>query len=214
MRDACTMKGKGELSMTLDFKVLQKVKGNPSTEVAPDRRLKINPDQDYAYDLPKELISKVHQEFPLERLFNPDGETSEDYLANQGRSFMNLLIREADSKEFLDRTGEMIEHVAQQTGIRFPHVLERYVELGILTLRPRDAWTVTEATTKTLKIRSFNCSLGKLFAEKGINNCQVFCLATNEVAAEKAGTKLLMTCSKNEDGNGLCEQAFHPQQRG
>jgi hypothetical protein len=127
---------------------------------------------------------------------------------------MNFLIREADSKEFLDRTGEMIEHVAQQTGIRFPHVFERYVELGILTLRPRDAWTVTEATTKTLKIRSFNCSLGKLFAEKGINNCQVFCLATNEVAAEKAGTKLLMTCSKNKDGNGLCEQAFHLQQRG
>ncbi len=200
--------------MTLDFKVLQKVKGNPSMEVAPGRRLKIVSDQDYAYDLPKELIYKVHQEFSLELLFNPDGETSEEYLANQGRTFMNLLIKEADSKEFLDRTGEMIEHVAQQTGIRFPHVLERYIELGILALRPRDAWTVTEATTKAIKIRSFNCSLGKLFAAQGINHCQTFCRAANEVAAEKAGTKVDMTHSKDVSGSGLCELAFRLQQGG
>jgi|SRR5680860_48393 len=200
--------------MTSDFKMLQKVKGNPSTEVAPGRRLKSNPDEDYVYDLPKELIASVSKEFPIDSLFSPEGETSDDFLANQGRTFMSLLIREADSEAFLDRTGEMIKHVAQQTGIQFPHVFERYVELGILTLRPRDAWTVTEATTKALKVRSFNCSLGKLFVEKGLNNCQAFCIAANEVAAEKAGTKLLMTCSKNEDGNGLCEQAFHLQQRG
>ncbi len=200
--------------MALDFKVLQKIKGNPSNEVAPGRRMKSNPDEDYVYDLPKELIASVSKEFSIERLFGPEGEISEEFLANQGRAFMGLLIREADSEAFLDRTGEMIEQVAQQTGIRFPHVFERYVELGILTLRPRDAWTVTEATTKALKVRSFNCSLGKLFAEKRLNNCQVFCTAANEVAAEKAGIKLLMTCSKNEDGNGICDQAFHLQQRG
>jgi len=200
--------------MTLDFKVLQKVKGNPSTEVAPGRRLKSVPDQDYEYDLPKELIYKIHQEFQMERLFNPDGETSEAYLANRGSTFMNLLIQEADSKEFMDRTGEMIEHVAQQTGIRFPHVLERYIELGILSLRPRDAWTVTEATTKALNVRSFNCSLGKLFAAQGINDCQVFCMAANEVAAEKAGTKVIMTHTKDASGSGVCELAFRLQQQG
>lgn len=197
--------------MTLDFKALQKVKGNPSTEVAPGRRLKSVPDQDYAYDLPKELIYKVNQEFSLESLFNPDGETTEDYLTDQGRRFMNLVIREADSKEFLDRTGEMIEQVAQQTGLRFPHVLERYIELGILTLRPRDAWTVTEATTKDLKVRSFNCSLSKLFADRGINDCQVFCRAVNEVAARKAGTQVSMTHSKDIAGSGVCELAFRLQ---
>lgn len=200
--------------MTLDFKVLQKVKGNPSTEVALGRRLKCNPGEDYVYDLPKELIISVNKEFPLDRLFNPEGETSDEFMAKQGREFMSLLISEADSEAFLDRTGEMIEKVAQQTGIRFPHVFERYIELGILTLRPRDAWTVTEATTRALKVRSFNCSLGKLFAEKGLDNCHVFCQAANEVAAERAGTKLLMTFSKNGDGNGICEQAFHLPQRG
>ena len=200
--------------MALDFKVLQKVKGNPSTEVAAERRLKINPGQDYAYDLPKELIYAFNKEFSLEGLINPAGETSEDFLAKQGKTFMSLLIRKADSDAYRDRTADMIERVAQQTGIRFPHVFERYVELGILTLRPRDAWTVTEATTKALKVRSFNCSLGKMFAEKGLNNCQAFCLAANQEAAEKAGTNLEMTYSKDADGSGLCELSFRLTQGG
>ncbi|HBW34938.1 hypothetical protein [Desulfosporosinus sp. BICA1-9] len=200
--------------MALDFKVLQKVKGNPSTEVAADRRLKIKPGQDYVYDLPKELIYTVIQEFPLKSLFSTDGETTEDFLAEQGRRFMSILIREADSETFRDRTADMIERVAQQTGIRFPHVFQRYVELGILTLRPRDAWTVTEATTNALKVRSFNCSLGKMCAEKGINNCHTFCLAANEVAAERAGTNLHMDYSKDFDGSGLCELSFRLLQGG
>lgn len=200
--------------MALDFKILQKVKGNPSTEVAADRRLKINPGQDYAYDIPKELIYTVLKEFPIESLFNTEGKITEDFLAKQGKKFMSILIREADSEAFRDRTSDMIERVAQQTGIRFPHVFERYVELGILTLRPRDAWTVTEATTKVIKIRSFNCSLGKMCVEKGINNCQTFCLAANEVAAEKAGIKVNMTHSKDASGSGLCELAFHLQKGG
>lgn len=199
--------------MALDFKVLQKVKGNPSTEVATDRRLKINPGQDYEYDMPKELILTVINEFPIESLINQEGETNEDFLIKQGKTFMDLLIRAADSDPFRDRTAEMIECVAQQTGIRFPHVFERYVELGILTIRPRDAWTVTEATTKALKVRNFNCSIGKMFAEKGINNCHVFCLAANQVAAEKAGLILNMSYNK-EDGSGLCEQVFLMAQGG
>jgi len=194
--------------MTLDFKILQKVKGNPSTEVAPGRRLKIKPDEDYEYDLPKELIYAVTKEFPIERLFSSEVEINDSFLAEQGRTFMNFLISEADSDTYRDRTGEMIEKVAQQTGIRFPHVFERYVELGILTLRPRDAWNVTGATTKALKIRNYSCSLGKLFAEKGLNNCHVFCLAANGVAAEKVGITLNMTCSKAADESGVCEFEF------
>jgi hypothetical protein len=193
--------------MALDFKVMQKVKGNPSAEVAPERRLKINPGQDYVYDLPKELIYAVNEEFSVEDLFNLEGDVSEDFLTEQGKAFMNLLIKKADSETYRDRTADMIERVAQQTGIRFPHVFERYVELGILALRPRDAWTVTEATTRALIVRSFNCSLGKMSVEKGINNCDKFCLSANQVAAEKAGIRLHMTCKK-ADGSGLCELVF------
>lgn len=194
--------------MALDFKVLQKVKGNPSAEVAPERRLKINPGQDYVYDLPKELIYAVNKEFPPDNLFSSEAGSSEDYLVQQGKAFMSLLISNADSDTYRDRTAEMIELVAQQTGIRFPHVFERYVELAVLALRPRDAWTVTEATTKVLKVRSFNCSLGQKFAENGISDCQLFCSAAFQTAADKAGTTVQMSSQKDIEAGGLCEFVF------
>lgn len=193
--------------MALDFKVLHKVKGNPSAEVAPGRRLKINPGQDYVYDLPKELILAMNEEFPAESLFSA-ANLGEEFLVNQGREFMSLLISKADGDAYRDRTAEMIERVAQQTGIRFPHVFERYIELAILALRPRDAWTISEATTRTLKVRSFNCSLGRKFGEKGVGSCQVFCRAAYQGAAEKAGTPVQISCTCDLDNSGLCEFTF------
>ncbi|MDQ7096416.1 hypothetical protein REC12_22735 [Desulfosporosinus sp. PR] len=195
--------------MALDFKALQKIKGNPSTEVAPNRRLKINPGQDYRYDMPRELIDKVNKEFPLGNLFSQESEVSDEELARQGEKFMKVLIQEADSEACRDRTAAMIEQVAKQTGVHFPHVFERYIELGILSLRPRDAWTVTQATTKTLKVRSFNCGLGKQFTERGIKSCEAFCLAASRAAAAKIGLNLDMTCRK--DDNGACELVFCPR---
>ncbi|MGC7872936.1 hypothetical protein ACPUYX_15595 [Desulfosporosinus sp. SYSU MS00001] len=195
--------------MALDFKALQKIKGNPSVEVAPNRRLKINPGQDYVYDMPKELIYKVNEDFSIENMLNQVTNAGEESLSSQGTKFMTILIKEADSERFQDRTAAMIEKVAQQTGIRFPHVFERYIELGILTLRPRDAWTVTEATTRTLNVRSYDCSLSKLLAEKGVKNCGMFCLAASKTAAEKTGITLDITCTN--DNMGICEFTYRPQ---
>lgn len=195
--------------MFLDYSDLRKVKGNPSAEVAPGRRLKLNPTQDYAYDMPTELIAVIKEKYPLNSLI----ESTEDdaMLAEQGQSFMSYLIGQADSDAFRDRTAEMIEAVAQQTGIRFPHSFERYVELGILALRPKDAWAITEATTKTLKVRSYNCSLGKGLAEKRISNCETFCLAACQTAADKVGVNLYMAKSKDSAVYGMCELTFEIQ---
>ena len=90
--------------MPLSFKDLQGVKGNPSAEVAPNRRLKINPGQNYVYDLPKELIVRVQSEFPLATLLE-----QAEPLEELGGKFMALLIREADSETYRDRTADMIE---------------------------------------------------------------------------------------------------------
>jgi len=56
-------------------------------------------------------------------------------LESFGRELMKLTIELTDGK-YIDRTGEMVERVATQTGISFPHRLERYVELSILSSRP------------------------------------------------------------------------------
>lgn len=193
----------------LNNETLRKVKGNPSAEIVPGRRLKLDPAfREFAYDMPKELIAAVLKRFPPEQWIRLEGESADSFLERQGWAFMEYLMAQADSDKFRDRTAEMIEMVAKQTGINFPHRFERYLELGILSLRPRDTWTVTEATTRALKLRSFNCSLAKLLQERGLPNCYVFCLSAATASAGKLGEKLEMKQSAVPEAAGYCELAF------
>lgn len=194
--------------MTLNFEALRKVKGNPSAETAPGRRLKLGSREEYSYDMPKELIGTILAQFPLDSWVKAMGESDENFLTRRGQEFMQYLINQADSDEFRDRTAEMIEIVAQQTGISFPHRFERYMELGILTLRPRDAWNVAEATTKRLKIRSYNCSLQKILADRGIDSCQSFCLTCAATVAHKISENLDYAQTKESHTDGYCVLTF------
>ena len=198
--------------MTLNFEALRKVKGNPNVETAPGRRLKLDLSrEEYPYDMPKELIGTIMSHFPPESWIKAEEEPDESFLRRMGQEFMEFLMEQADSDAFRDRTAEMIELVAKQTGISFPHRLERYMELGILTLRPRDAWNVAEATTRTLKIRSYNCSLQKLLADKGIQSCRSFCLNCAATAAQKINEKLDLAQTKESKSDGYCELTFRKE---
>lgn len=195
--------------MMLNYEALRKVKGNPSAETAPGRRLKLAPEfKEYPYDMPKELIALVMGQFPPERWVKSEGESDEEFLKRMAKAFTEFLMEKADADEYRDRTGEMIELVAKQTGISFPHRFERYLELGVLSLRPRDPWKITQATTKVLKLRSYNCSLAKLLAERGINSCQTFCLVSSAVIADRIGEMLTMEQTAQEGANGYCELTY------
>ncbi len=195
--------------MRLDYDVLCKVKGNPSAETATGRRLQLDPElKEYPYDMPKELITAVMKQFPPERWTKLDAESDEQFLQRLANEFMEFLMDKADSDEYRDRTGEMINLVAQQTGISFPHRFERYLELGVLSLRPRDPWKIAQATTKVLKLRSFNCSLAKLFSERGITQCEKFCLAGAGVIAERIGETLIMEQTAQAEPDEYCELTF------
>ncbi|MHB1651712.1 MAG: hypothetical protein ACYCVD_04435 [Desulfitobacteriaceae bacterium] len=200
--------------MPLNDEALRKVKGNPSAETAPGRRIKLDlTREEYPYDMPRELIEVILAKFPLESWVKVEDESDEVFLTRQGQEFMNFLMEQADSNTYRDRTAEMIELVAKQTGVSFPHRFERYVELAILSLRPRDAWTVTEATTRALKIRSFNCSLQKQLGQRGINDCKNFCLASSAVIAGKIGESLEMRQTNEPEADGFCELTFRKEQR-
>lgn len=125
-----------------------------------------------------------------------------------GKELMKLTIELADSK-FIDRTGEMLERVAKQTGISFPHRFERYVELSILASRPTDRWNITKATTRELVLQVSSCTLNKAMAEAGLAlPCKAMCLASFEVAAARTGDKLNMEMNKTVTKDGICEFAF------
>jgi hypothetical protein len=124
-----------------------------------------------------------------------------------GREVMASTIELADGK-YLDRTGEMIEKVAEQTGIRFPHRLQRYVELSIIGPRPLDRWNVAVSTIVELRMQVFSCSLLKALQDAGVPTegmpCREFCLAGFGAAADKCGLKIQTIMEKSLAEDSVC----------
>jgi hypothetical protein len=142
------------------------------------------------------------------------GEAAEE-LRRLGREVMASTIELADGK-YLDRTGEMVEKVAEQTGIRFPHRLQRYVELSIIGPRPLDRWNVAVSTLAELRVQVFSCSLLKALQDAGVpieeTPCREFCLASFRVAADHCGLEVQVTVEKSLAQDGVCEFCFRPSE--
>jgi hypothetical protein len=136
-----------------------------------------------------------------------------DELRRSGRDVMASTIELADGK-YLDRTGEMVEKVAEQTGIQFPHRLQRYVELSVIGPRPLDRWNVAVSSTRELRMQVFSCSLLKALQEAGVpaegTPCREFCLAGFRVAADKCGLKVQIAVDKSLAEDNVCEFCFRP----
>jgi hypothetical protein len=136
---------------------------------------------------------------------------AEEAFSAFGRKVMETTISLADGK-YLDRTGEMIEKVAQQTGMSFPHRFERYVELSLIGYRPLDRWNIAKATTKELRLQLFACAVHKELKEAGIEfqgmPCKALCMASFKAAAEKTGDNLRIELDKTLPQDNVCEFAF------
>ncbi len=164
------------------------------------------------FDLDKGLVEEVTSRFDLKAvarsLQGKEENTAYEVLEKLGSEVMKCTIELAETK-YMDRTGEMIERVAKQTGISFPHRLERYVELSILGLRPADRWNITKATTKELVLQVSACSVLKALEAAGVKGlpCRGFCFASFHASAEKTGDKIKTEMSKTLPQHGMCE--FH-----
>jgi hypothetical protein len=134
-------------------------------------------------------------------------------LRRLGREVMASTIELADGK-YLDRTGEMVEKVAEQTGIHFPHRLQRYIELSIIGPRPLDRWNVAVSTIGELRMQVFSCSLLKALQDAGVPTegapCREFCLASFRVAADRCGLAIQAAQERSLVGDGVCEFCFRP----
>lgn len=165
------------------------------------------------FDADRRLVDEVMPQYNIEALVESlkgkDEKEARQALEAFGKGLMKLTIKLADGK-YMDRTGEMLEKVAKQTGISFPHRLERYVELSILASRPTDRWNIARATTKELVLQVSSCTLRKLMDEAGLKDlpCKAMCLASFEVAASKTGDKLNMEVMKTLTRDGMCEFLF------
>ncbi|GAI96596.1 unnamed protein product, partial [marine sediment metagenome] len=111
------------------------------------------PGKPLPFDADRRLVEEITSKFDIatvaKSLQGKDEKEAQKALEELGKEVMKLTIELADNK-YMDRTGQMVETVAKQTGISFPHRLGRYVELSLLGLRPTDRWNIAKATTKEL----------------------------------------------------------------
>jgi hypothetical protein len=194
-----------------------KKKLGPSDEVAPDRRMKLEDGVVREFDMPKEMADEVSSSFSFQELAEklrdkPEDEARKAY--NEfGASVMKKVIELADGK-YLDRTGEMIDIVAKQTGVHFPHRIGRYVELSVLSLRPEDKSNVTTSTTQEMRIQEYSCVMNKALAEAGIDvkdlPCAASCISGFITAARASSIKMRVEHSAKLPEAGYCEFTFYP----
>jgi hypothetical protein len=182
----------------------------------PDRLQTLeDPGRPLAFDADRGLIEELTQRCDIKSFVGGLKEKSqkerEADLSAFGQTIMDATIKLADGK-YLDHTGEVIEKVAQQTGISFPHRFERYVELSIIGSRPLDRWNITKATTKELTLEVFSCSVLRAIQEAGLEPgaglCHALCLASFQAAARKTGDNVDMSVPKSLPQDGLCQFLF------
>jgi len=191
--------------MSMGWKYARPIKERLMTLEEPGKPLPFDADR----RLVEEVTSQCDIKALVQSLKGKDAKAAQEAQEAFGKRLMNMTIRLANSK-YMDRTGEMIERVAKQTGISFPHRFERYVELSILASRPTDRWNIAKATTKELVLQVSSCTVRKMLEEAGLKDlpCQAMCLASFAAAAEKTGDKIRMEIRKTLSRDGMCEFLF------
>ena len=190
--------------MTLGWKYSRPIKDRLLTLEEPGKPLKFDAER----GLVDEVMAQCDIKVLVESLKGKSEKEAEQALMDFGKRLMELTIDLGDAK-YMDRTGEMLEIVAQQTGISFPHRFERYLELATLASRPTDRWNIAKATTKELVFQVSSCSVAKAMAEAGPRNA--LCLASFDAAAAKTGDKLNVEITKTMAKDGICEFTFSLQ---
>jgi hypothetical protein len=174
-----------------------------------------DPGQPLAFDADRGLIAELSQRCDVKSfvggLKGKAGAEREADLRAFGQRLMEATIELADGK-YRDRAGEVIEKAAQQTGISFPHRLERYVELSIIGSRLLDRWNIVKATTKELVLQVFSCAVLREMQEAGLEPkevpCRALCLASFQAAAGKTGDRVEIDVVKSLAQDGVCEFSF------
>ncbi len=179
------------------------------------------PGRSLAFDADPGLIAELSQQCDIKSLVGglkaKNRQQREAALRAFGEDLMEATIELADGK-YPDRAGEVLERVARQTGISFPHRFQRYVELSIIGSRPLDRWNIHKSTTRELVVQVFSCTLQREAQEASLDGqtlpCQELCLASFGRAAEKTGDILETHVVKRLPGDDACEFSFVCRKQG
>jgi hypothetical protein len=191
------------------------------------RREEIMSDEEELYDyyFSNAVLSRFAKDFKMDGVINrfislvKEKRTNEienvakqvlgGYLQNLSSSLVRL------EKDSLDRTGEIMYQVAEKTGIRFPSIPQRLVELAFMSTRPQDKLSVPVATTDELALRVSPCAayseLKKTLGEKEarIMPCKYGCIANSKILFDELKIAVKSQTRARISDTGYCEFEFH-----
>jgi hypothetical protein len=184
-------------------------------------------DELYDYYLSDDLLSRFSHHFSMDKaiddfISSTRGKSREE-TNNTAQQMLGRYLRELSTslakaeKDSIDHTGEIMYTVAEKTGIRFPSVPQRLLELGFMSTRPQDKLSVTISSPKVLVLRIPSCTaytmIKQRLGEEKTKDlpCIYGCLANSKMLFDQLGiaTQLRNTAKINE--KGFCEFTFNSE---
>lgn len=118
-------------------------------------------------------------------------------------------------KKHQDRTGEMIEITAAKTGMAFPSLMQRYMEIWILGTGLWEKWLLKQATPRGIVCEIAHCALGERVNREwpgsGSAACTGYCTGALMTIAGKLGMNLEVKREDQDTGQGLCRFVIAPE---
>jgi len=142
--------------------------GRGDTDLKNRLRLQ-NPGQPLPFDTDRDFIEEVQSRTDLkgtiEQARGKDEKSAEEVFTRFGQESMKLVVELHE--KYKDRTAEMVDIVARQTGMAFPHKLQLLLEEFLLCTRPADRWGIAEGTHRAIKFQVYGCSVLQALRDGG-----------------------------------------------
>lgn len=131
--------------------------------------------KEYTYSLDEALFTILGQEFNLKSLVSnyvhiaqgmkreERGTKAQEVFSSYGSNLATRIL-ELEGR-YRDRAAELIYEVAERTGLAFPNVPQRLLEIAIYSVRPDDGWDYREISHKRLAYEVTFCTLYEALKE-------------------------------------------------
>jgi len=174
----------------------------------PGEPLPFDTDRDFI----EELQSRTNLKGAIEQAKGKDEKGAEEVFTRFGQESMDLVIELHE--KYKDRTAEMVDIVAKQTGSSFPHKLQLLLEESLLCIRPADRWGVAEGTHQAIRIQVYGCSVLQALRDGGKEPeglpCRCIELAGFRRAADALKLSVAIEQSKTLPKDRVCEFVIRP----
>lgn len=166
---------------------------------------------EYDYDLPEDLFQELSG-LSVSGLSNElsgragvEGELT-DFFRNYGVRLTEKVL--SAGKKYKDRTCEVMEEAAQKTGLVFPGIPQRFIEIWFLATRPQEKWRIVESTARRFVFTVQECFIYQLIKQKHPSTsflpCREGCLTFLKGIYQELGLPVRVEIVQDMERDGNC----------